>query len=64
MIRQGGIARFDSRDARETIKHLIDLIRDERAGFAFLGTDLISSELETTRSDHFKTCNNVWKQVM
>jgi hypothetical protein len=45
MIRQGGIARFDSRDARETIKHLIDLIRDERASFSLLGTDLISSEL-------------------
>jgi hypothetical protein len=46
MIRQGGIARFDSRDAKETINHLIDLIRDERAGFALLGTDLISSELK------------------
>jgi hypothetical protein len=46
MIRQGGVARFDSRDAMETIKHLIDLIRDERARFAALGTDLISSELK------------------
>ena len=46
MIRQGGIARFDSRDALETIKNLIDLIRDERARFASLGTDLISSELK------------------
>lgn len=45
-IRQGGVARFDSRDARETINHLIDLIRDERAGFASLGTDLIASELK------------------
>jgi hypothetical protein len=46
IIRQGGLARFDSRDAKETINHLIDLIRDERAGFASLGTDLISSELK------------------
>ena len=46
MIRQGGIARFDTRDAKETINHLIDLIRDERASFALLGTDLISSELK------------------
>jgi hypothetical protein len=46
MIRQGGVARFDSRDAMETIKHLIDLIRDERARFAALGTELISSELK------------------
>jgi hypothetical protein len=46
MIRHGGVARFDSRDAKETINHLIDLIRDERAGFSLLGTDLISSELK------------------
>jgi hypothetical protein len=46
MIRHGGVARFDSRDAKETINHLIDLIRDERASFALLGTDLISSELK------------------
>jgi hypothetical protein len=46
MIRHGGVARFDSRDAKETINHLIDLLRDERASFALLGTDLISSELK------------------
>lgn len=46
LLRQGGIARFDSRDASETLNHLIDLIRDERAGFALLGADLISSELK------------------
>jgi hypothetical protein len=46
MIRHGGIGRFDSRDAKETINHLIDLLRDERASFALLGTDLISSELK------------------
>jgi hypothetical protein len=46
MIRHGGVARFDSRDAKETINHLVDLVRDERASFALLGTDLISSELK------------------
>jgi hypothetical protein len=46
LLRQGGVARFDSRDAKETINHLIDLIRDERASFALLGTDMISSELK------------------
>lgn len=46
MLRQGGIARFDSRDASETLNHLIDLIRDERAGFTLLGADLVSSELK------------------
>jgi len=46
ILRQGGIGRFDSRNAQETIKHLIDLIRDERASFALLGADLISSEIK------------------
>lgn len=45
-IRQGGITRFDSRDAKETIKHLIDLVRDESAAFSIKGTDLITSELK------------------
>ena len=63
MIRQGGIARFDSRDAKETINHLIDLIRDERAGFALLGTDLISSELNSSIRS-FQGLNNDLKQVM
>jgi hypothetical protein len=46
VLRQGGIARFDSRNAKEAINHLIDLIRDERASFALLGADLISSEIK------------------
>lgn len=46
LVRQGGIARFDSRDARETIGHLIDLVRDEAAAFSVKGTDLISFELK------------------
>ncbi len=45
-VRQGGIARFDSRDARETIEHLLDLVRDEAAAFSLKGGDLISYELK------------------
>ena len=45
-IRQGGIARFDSRDAKEAIKHLIALARDEAAAFSLKGADLISYELK------------------
>jgi hypothetical protein len=45
-IRQGGVARFDSLDAAEAINHLTELIRDERASFALLGTDMISTELK------------------
>ncbi len=46
LIRQGGIARFDSRDARKTISHLIDVVRDEAAAFSMRGAELISSELK------------------
>lgn len=46
LIRQGGITRFDTRDAKQTINHLIGLIRDEAAAFSIRGTDLISSELK------------------
>ncbi len=46
LVKQGGIARFDSRDARESIKNLMGLVRDEAAAFAMKGTDLISYELK------------------
>ncbi len=46
IIRQGGMGRFDSRDALESIDHLTDLVRNESAAFAILGTDMISSELK------------------
>lgn len=46
LVRQGGIARFDSRNAVEMIQNLIDLIRDERSGFSVLGADMISAELK------------------
>ncbi len=56
-LRQGGVARFDSRDARETIRHLTGLVRDEAAAFSVKGADLISHELKQldqilTRLEH------------
>jgi hypothetical protein len=45
-VRQEGVTRFDSRDAREAIKQLTDLVRDEAAAFSAQGTDLISHELK------------------
>ena len=46
VVRQGGITRFDSRDAREMISHLVSLVRDEASAFSAKGSDLISSELK------------------
>ena len=45
LLRQGGIERFDKRDASELLNYLIDLLRDESAAFAVYGNDLISSNL-------------------
>jgi len=45
LLRQGGIARFDSRNAREMINYLLELLRDESAAFSVLGTDMITSNL-------------------
>jgi len=45
ILRQGGVGRFDSRNAREIIHYLIELLRDESAAFSVLGTDMISSNL-------------------
>lgn len=46
MLRKGGVARFDSRNAKELIQRLIDLVRDEAAAFSAEGVDLISTELK------------------
>lgn len=45
-IRQGGVERFDSYDAKESIQHLLELLRDESAAFSTIGADMISSELK------------------
>jgi hypothetical protein len=45
LLRQGGINRFDSRNAREMINYLLELLRDESAAFSVLGSDMISSNL-------------------
>jgi hypothetical protein len=46
IIRHGGVARFDSRNAAEMLDYLLELLRDESAAFSILGTDMISSNLK------------------
>jgi len=46
-IRNGGAERFDSRNARQMIEYLFELLRDEKAAFASYGTDFLSSVLKT-----------------
>lgn len=45
ILRNGGVGRFDSRNAAEIITYLLELLRDESAAFAIMGTDMISSDL-------------------
>jgi hypothetical protein len=50
MLRQGGIQRFDHRNATETIYYLLDLLRDESAAFALLGNDFLTSVIRQFNS--------------
>jgi hypothetical protein len=45
ILRQGGVGRFDSRNAVEILNYLLELLRDENAAFSILGTDMVSSNL-------------------
>jgi len=46
ILRNGGVTRFDSRNAAELLDYLLELLRDETAAFSILGTDMISSNLK------------------
>ncbi len=46
ILRQGGVGRFDSRNAAEIVDYLLELLRDESAAFAILGADMIASNLK------------------
>jgi hypothetical protein len=46
-IRNGGAERFDSRNARQTIEYLFELLRDEKAAFAAYGNDFLNSIIKT-----------------
>ncbi len=46
ILRQGGVGRFDRRNAAEMVNYLLELLRDESAAFAILGTDMIASNLK------------------
>jgi hypothetical protein len=45
IVRKGGIDRFDSRDARSMLNHVIDLLRQENSAFRLMGYDAISQLL-------------------
>ena len=45
-LRNGGVERFDSRNARELLNYLLELLRSESAAFAAYGYDFIATTLK------------------
>lgn len=45
-IKRGGVERFDTRDAKEYISNLIDLLRDESVAFSLLGKDYLLNAVD------------------
>ena len=45
-LRTGGMERFDSRNAKEMIQYLLELLRSESAAFSSIGRDYITSTLK------------------
>ena len=67
ILRNGGVGRFDSRNAAEIISYLLELLRDESAAFSILGADMIASDLRElnqtiTRLEHRLKSSNVIKR--
>jgi len=46
IIRRGGVERYDSRNAKQHIEHLLNLLKDESLAFKVVGNDMISSDLK------------------
>ncbi|MFN7846381.1 MAG: hypothetical protein ACK5P4_04095 [Bacteroidota bacterium] len=46
ILRQGGVERFDVRNATQLMNYLLDLLRDESAAFSVMGNDFLSANLK------------------
>jgi hypothetical protein len=54
ILRQGGIGRFDERDATMIIDNIVQLLSDESAAFSVLGRDFLSGELKHLQTIIYK----------
>ena len=61
LLRQGGVARFDERDASEMLSYLTDLLRDESAAFSALGRSELDTDIDEIRK-RVERINNVIKK--
>lgn len=50
-VRHGGAERFDSRNARELINYLFELVRDESAAFSAYGYDFLTDVLQNLQQN-------------
>lgn len=46
LLRNGGVARFDERDATAIVDYVVQLLRDESVSFASLGNDFMNREMK------------------
>jgi hypothetical protein len=46
LLRNGGVGRFDERDAGTIVSYVLQLLRDESAAFSTLGNDFMSGEMK------------------
>lgn len=58
-IRKSRVGRFDSRNAREVLQYVLELMRDESAAFAALGGSIGSKEIEELEQNLNKIENNL-----
>lgn len=54
IIRQGGIGRFDERDAATIIDNIIQLLNDESAAFSVLGREFLGGEMKQLQQIIYK----------
>lgn len=54
ILRQGGIGRFDERDATMIIENIVQLLSDESAAFSVLGRDFLAGELKQLQQIIYK----------
>lgn len=54
VLRQGGVGRFDERDAAGIIENIIQLLNDESAAFAVLGREFLGGEMKQLQQIMYK----------
>lgn len=54
LLRQGGVGRFDERDAAAVVEHILQLLNDESAAFSVLGKEFLAGEMKQLQQIIYK----------